>query len=99
VPLRLWTAIGGGISILSILYALYIMVETLLFGNVATGWPTIVVGMAFLGGVQLMSIGILGEYIGRIFTEVKQRPAYFVSRVTTGSGTGSNDHQRHDSLQ
>ena len=85
VPLRLWTAIGGGISILSILYALYIMVETLLFGNVATGWPTIVVGMAFLGGVQLMSIGILGEYIGRIFEESKRRPPYLVRRMSTSA--------------
>ena len=45
-------------------------------------WPTLVVAVSFLGGVQLLSIGILGEYIGRIFTEVKQRPHYFISRVT-----------------
>ncbi len=82
VPLRLWTVIGGGISFASIAYALYVVIDTLLNGNDANGWPTIVAGMAFLGGIQLMSIGILGEYIGRIFTEVKQRPAYFVSRVS-----------------
>ncbi len=82
VPLRLWTVIGGLVSLASIAYALYIVVETLFFGNDSKGWPTLVVAVTFLGGVQLLSIGILGEYIGRIFTEVKQRPHYFVSRVT-----------------
>ena len=82
VPLRLWTVVGGCVSIASIAYALYIVIQTLLFGTDQSGWPTIVAGMAFLGGMQLMSIGILGEYIGRIFTEVKQRPAYFISRIS-----------------
>ncbi len=81
VPLRLWTVVGGAVSLASIAYAAYIVIETLLFGNDTDGWPTLVVAVTFLGGVQLLSIGILGEYIGRIFTEVKQRPAYFVSRI------------------
>ena len=91
LPLRLWTVIGGVVSLSSIAYALYIVVETLLFGNNTSGWPTIVVAITFLGGVQLLSVGILGEYIGRIFTEVKQRPAYFVSRVTRSSTTLPHD--------
>ena len=91
MPLRLWTVIGGVVSLSSIAYALYIVVETLLFGNNTSGWPTIVVAITFLGGVQLLSVGILGEYIGRIFTEVKQRPAYFVSRVTRSSTTLPHD--------
>ena len=82
VPLRLWTVVGGSVSVASIAYALYIVIDTLLFGNDQSGWPTLVVAIAFLGGIQLMSVGILGEYIGRIFTEVKQRPAYFISRIT-----------------
>lgn len=82
VPLRLWTVVGGSVSFASIAYALYIVIDTLMFGNDQSGWPTLVVAIAFLGGIQLMSIGILGEYIGRIFTEVKQRPAYFISRIT-----------------
>lgn len=82
VPLRLWTVAGGVISLASIGYAIYIVIDTLFFGNDAAGWPTLVVAVTFLGGVQLLSVGILGEYIGRIFTEVKQRPHYFVSRVT-----------------
>ena len=95
VPLRLWTVIGGAISFASIAYAIYIVIETLLFGNNASGWPTLVVAVTFLGGVQLLSIGILGEYIGRIFTEVKQRPAYFVSRVVRSRQltTKSKDQQ------
>ena len=95
VPLRLWTVIGAVISFASIAYAIYIVIETLLFGNNASGWPTLVVAVTFLGGVQLLSIGILGEYIGRIFTEVKQRPAYFVSRVVRSRQltTKSKDQQ------
>jgi len=85
VPLRLWTVVGGIVSLMSIAYALYIVIETLLFGNDTSGWPTVVVAITFLGGVQLLSVGILGEYIGRIFTEVKQRPPYLVSRITRSS--------------
>lgn len=82
VPLRLWTVIGGAISLASITYAAWVVIDTLFFGNDARGWPTLAVAVTFLGGVQLLSVGILGEYIGRIFTEVKQRPHYFVSRIT-----------------
>jgi len=91
VPLRLWTIIGSLISLISIAYAGYIVIETLFFGNDAKGWPTLVVAVSFLGGVQLLSIGILGEYIGRIFTEVKQRPHYFISRVTRSRSAPSAD--------
>ncbi len=88
VPLRVWSVIGGVISLASILYALYIVADTLIFGNPVPGWPTVTVGVMFLGGVQLLSIGVLGEYIGRIFAEVKQRPTYFVSRVIAAHRDG-----------
>lgn len=91
VPLRLWTFIGGAISLASIAYAAYIVIETIFFGNDEKGWPTLVVAITFLGGVQLLSVGILGEYIGRIFTEVKQRPHYFISRITRSRSDGSGD--------
>lgn len=91
VPLRLWTFIGGAISLASIAYAAYIVIETMFFGNDEKGWPTLVVAITFLGGVQLLSVGILGEYIGRIFTEVKQRPHYFVSRITRSRVDGGGD--------
>ena len=79
LPLRLWVGVGSLISILSILYAIYILVETLIFGNPLAGWATLVVAVTFLGGVQLLSIGVLGEYLARIFNEVKRRPNYLVA--------------------
>jgi glycosyltransferase involved in cell wall biosynthesis len=78
VPLRVWGWIGFIISLVSLIYAIYIVTVTLLFGADLPGFPTLVVAIMFLGGVQLLSIGILGEYIARIFTEVKQRPKYIV---------------------
>lgn len=81
VPLRLWGILGAIISLLSFAYGFWVAIETLIWGNPTAGWPTVIVVQAFLGGVLLMSIGILGEYIGRIFTEVKRRPLYFVSHV------------------
>ncbi len=81
VPLRVWGAIGGIISILAILNGIYIVVSTLFFGNDVPGWATIAVSISFLGGIQLLSIGVLGEYIGRIFNEVKRRPIYIVANT------------------
>ncbi|PZE12011.1 glycosyltransferase [Pseudomonas sp. 57B-090624] len=82
MPLRIWTLAGCCISLCSILYACWELGHTLLFGNPVSGWPTLSVAITFLGGVQLFSVGILGEYIGRIFDEVKQRPTYLVRQVS-----------------
>lgn len=81
LPLRMWSVIGAVISSLSLLYALLIILSTLLNGVDLPGYATITVAITFLGGIQLLSIGILGEYIARIFTEVKQRPPYIISRI------------------
>lgn len=78
VPLRVWGFIGFIISIIALIYAIYIVTVTLLFGADLPGFPTLAVAVMFFGGVQLLSIGILGEYIARIFTEVKQRPKYLL---------------------
>jgi len=78
VPLRVWGLIGFVISLISLIYAIYIVTVTLIFGADLPGFPTLVVAIMFLGGIQLLSIGILGEYIARIFTEVKQRPKYLL---------------------
>jgi glycosyltransferase involved in cell wall biosynthesis len=78
VPLRVWGFIGFVISLISLIYAIYIVTVTLIFGADLPGFPTLVVAIMFLGGIQLLSIGILGEYIARIFTEVKQRPKYLL---------------------
>jgi len=78
VPLRVWGFVGFLISLVSLCYAIYMVTSTLMFGTDFPGFPTIVVAIVFLGGIQLLSIGILGEYIARIFTEVKQRPKYLI---------------------
>ena len=77
-PLRVWGGLGFGISLAAVIYGAYIAIRTVLFGADVPGWATLAVAVMFLGGVQLLSIGVLGEYIGRIFDEVKQRPLYVV---------------------
>ncbi|MES2152391.1 MAG: glycosyltransferase family 2 protein [Pseudomonadota bacterium] len=79
LPLRVWSAVGAAISLLALMYAAYVMVETLMFGNATPGWATLTVGLMFFSGVQLFSIGILGEYLGRVYEEVKRRPMYLVA--------------------
>ncbi|MBS0359025.1 MAG: glycosyltransferase family 2 protein [Proteobacteria bacterium] len=78
VPLRVWGLIGFFISLLSMIYAVYFIGYTLIYGVDLPGFPSIIVAVMFLGGIQLLSVGILGEYIARIFTEVKQRPKYII---------------------
>jgi glycosyltransferase involved in cell wall biosynthesis len=79
VPLRVWTYLGLVISIASIGAALYFTLRTLLFGTDLPGFPSLIVSVMFFSGVQLMSLGIIGEYVGRIFAEVKRRPLYVVA--------------------
>ena len=79
LPLKVWSALGSVIAFLSILYAIYVAFDTLINGNTVPGWTTITVGLMFFSGVQLISIGVLGEYIGRIYEEVKRRPIYLVA--------------------
>lgn len=79
VPLRVWSLIGVGLALLSTLYGLYLIFEAIVFGIKTPGFATIMVSTLFLSGVQLISLGVIGEYIGRIFTEVKQRPLYIVA--------------------
>lgn len=84
VPLRLWTYIGGAISIFAVLYAVYMVLDKIFFGNSVPGYPSLMTAILFLGGVQLIGIGILGEYIGRIYIEAKHRPRYVVKDVIGG---------------
>ncbi|MEO7939755.1 MAG: glycosyltransferase family 2 protein [Burkholderiaceae bacterium] len=78
-PLRWWSAVGVAVAACAVGYGIWIVIDHLIFGADVPGWATVVAGMMFLSGVQLLSIGILGEYIGRIFDEVKQRPVYLVA--------------------
>ena len=83
-PLQLWIGIGALISFLALVYGAYVIVDTVIYGNAVSGWPTLTVALMLFSGIQLLSIGILGEYIGRIFTEVKQRPLYIITDDITG---------------
>lgn len=80
IPLRVWSLIGILISFIAFICGLCIVFKTLIFGVDMPGYATIIVTVTFFGGIQLLSIGILGEYIARIFTEVKHRPKYIVAR-------------------
>lgn len=77
-PLRMIALGGSAIAILALTYALWIVLSTLMFGITTPGWATIVTALSFFGGLQLFAIGVVGEYIGRIFDEVKQRPNYII---------------------
>ena len=81
LPIKIWTYIGVVIAIISLIYALIIITRTLLFGIDVPGYASILVFILFLGSLQLISIGLIGEYIGRIYMEVKERPIYVVKRI------------------
>jgi len=80
VPLRSWTYIGLGIAALSFLYGAFIVGRTLLFGNPVLGYASLLSVTLFIGGIELIGIGVVGEYIGRIYDESKQRPVYLIRR-------------------
>lgn len=77
-PLRLASIMGVLVSLSAFVYLIYIIVVTNLYGEPVQGYPTIMVTLLFLGGVQLLGLGIVGEYLGRVFNEVKGRPGYFI---------------------
>ena len=78
LPLRIWSFVGAFISVIAFLYATFIVVRTLVFGIDLPGYASLLVAVLFLGGVQLTVMGFLGEYIGRIYMEVKRRPIYLI---------------------
>jgi glycosyltransferase involved in cell wall biosynthesis len=80
-PLKVWGVIGMLISLGSFLYAALIVLRTLIFGVDLPGYASLIVAVLFLGGIQLIGIGVLGEYIGRIYIDVKRRPHYFIRAV------------------
>lgn len=81
MPLRAWSIIGFIISCIAFLSIIYTIVDTMLFGVTVPGYATLLIVVTFFGGIQLLSIGILGEYIARIFNEVKQRPKYLLNEI------------------
>ena len=77
-PLRWAAGIGVIVSLVSVLYAIWFLIKTIVLGEPVVGFPTLMITMLFLGGVQLLSLGIIGEYLGQVFNETKNRPVYFV---------------------
>ncbi len=80
-PLEIWTYVGATISALSFLYGLVIVAKTLVFGIDVPGYASLIVSILFLGGIQLLGIGIIGQYLGRVYAEIKQRPIYIVRQT------------------
>ena len=78
VPLRLTSLLGLFVSFVAICYMIYVFFGALIYGDPVAGYPTMLTVLLFLGGVQLLSLGIIGEYLGRVFNESKQRPIYIV---------------------
>ncbi|MFA0709282.1 glycosyltransferase, partial [Vibrio sp. 10N.222.48.A3] len=82
VPLRLFAALGGLIVLTCILMSLYILSMSIIFGGTVPGWASITLPIYFLGGIQLIGLSVIGEYIGRVFIEVNKAPTYIIDRVT-----------------
>jgi glycosyltransferase involved in cell wall biosynthesis len=85
-PLRVWSYIGFVIAVIAILYALFLVGRVVLYGIDVAGYASMMVAVLFLGGVQLLSLGILGEYVGRILVETKRRPIYVVRQKIGDAG-------------
>ena len=83
-PLRIATYSGIIVSALAFIYLLILVIRTIFFGTDLAGYPSMMAVILFLGGVQLLSLGIIGEYVGRIFNETKQRPLYLIEEYHNG---------------
>ncbi|MEN4977276.1 glycosyltransferase family 2 protein [Erwinia billingiae] len=79
-PLRIWTYLGLFVAGLSFLYAGWMIIDKIIWGNPVAGYPSLLVSILFLGGIQLVGIGVLGEYIGRIYIETKRRPRFILKK-------------------
>ncbi|WP_174888934.1 glycosyltransferase family 2 protein [Candidatus Williamhamiltonella defendens] len=82
VPLRIWSYLALVVSFSAFIYAAWMIFNKLIWGNPVPGYPSLMTAILFLGGVQLIGIGVLGEYIGRIYMESKKRPRYIIESIT-----------------
>jgi polyisoprenyl-phosphate glycosyltransferase len=85
LPLRIWTYVGAIVALASLAYGSWIVVRTLIFGKDVPGYASLIVAILFLGGLQLIGIGIIGEYLGRNYLESKRRPAFVIRKVIRSS--------------
>lgn len=89
VPLKVWSYVGVAVSAVALVYAVMFLVKTIIWGVDVPGFPSLIISVLLLGGIQLISLGILGEYLGRVYEEVKGRPLYIVAeRVGLGEPSG-----------
>jgi glycosyltransferase involved in cell wall biosynthesis len=79
IPLRVWSYIGLATSLFAFCYAMIFLVKTLLYGTDVPGFPSLIISVMFFAGVQLISLGVIGEYLGRMYEEIKGRPLFLVS--------------------
>jgi glycosyltransferase involved in cell wall biosynthesis len=95
MPLKVASYLGLAVSAFAAMFILQLVVRTVLFGNPVAGYPSLMAAVLFLGGVQLLTLGVIGEYLGRVFNETKQRPLYLVESFLPpdpGRGIASQDH-------
>ncbi|MEM6973055.1 MAG: glycosyltransferase family 2 protein [Pseudomonadota bacterium] len=93
LPLRIWSYVGLAVALLAFAYGSFIILRTLFFGVDVPGYPSLLVVVLFLGGIQLISLGVLGEYVGRIMLETKRRPVYLVRRRTGFEDEADTKHR------
>lgn len=98
-PLRFASVAGFIISFVSIVYMIFIVCKTLIFGEPIQGFPTLICTILFLGGCQLIALGIIGEYIGKIYNETKQRPPYIVAEESEYNSVISHNSDKKDEEQ
>lgn len=92
MPLKIWSYMGFVISVFAFVFLAYEIGKTLLFGSSLEGYPTLIASILFLGGIQLISLGVIGEYLGRVFVETKNRPTYLVKE----DSNQKNKEARHE---
>lgn len=85
LPLRISSYLGIAVALVSMIYGMVVLVRTLMYGNPVAGYPSLLIAILFLGGLQLIAIGVVGEYLGRVFNETKMRPLYFISSYKISS--------------
>lgn len=82
VPLRVTSVVGFAVAFMTFLYGAWLLGRTIIYGDPVAGFPTLILTVLFLGGMQLIALGVIGEYLGRVFNETKRRPLFFVESVT-----------------
>lgn len=94
VPLRIWTYIGASVAMLSMVYALNIVLRVIFMGVDTPGYASVFVAVTFLGGVQLIGIGVIGEYLGRTYIETKRRPVYLIRKIYEAKTENGSERRR-----